>query len=230
VTDGERRTLRALTAQLVPGPPEDEDPGALELGAPEAIERLLSAFEHDEPPIHAAREGGFIPLDAVAELGWRIRIEGSRGLPEREFAGPVTGLAETVAAGLRQLDARCRDTFGVAFADAKATDQDAVLDGADDELAAFVRLALGLTLDAVYGSPHYGGNPGGAAWRPLRWPGFTEPIGFTAAEVSEPDPEPAGSGAGAGAAPGAQGPSASEAVSELRANLPEGAGWESSGG
>jgi Gluconate 2-dehydrogenase subunit 3 len=210
VTENELRTLTALTARLLPGPPEDPDPGALEAGAPEAIDRLLSAFACEQPPIHAALDGGFVPLDRVAELGWRIRIEGSRGLPEREFAGPVKGLAELVSDGLALLDRRARDSCGAGFADTPPVDQDTLLDGADEELGAFVRIMLTLTLEAVYGPPQYGGNGDRAGWRPLGWPGFTQPRGFTAAEVSEPDTHRTAS---------------PEAVSELR-SLVEGAGWQ----
>ena len=97
-------TLRAVAARLIPGPPDDPDPGAREAGVAEAIDALLAAFAGGTPPIHAGgpfsiRAGGgrddfadFVPMDALAELGWRIRIEGSRGLAEREFAGPVVGL------------------------------------------------------------------------------------------------------------------------------------------
>ncbi len=220
MTDRELRTLRALTARLLPGPPEDGDPGALEAGAAEAIALLLGAFSQAEPPIHAARDGGFVPLDPVAELGWRIRIEGSRGLPGREFAGPVIGLADAVVAGLALLDRRSREASGADFADAPAAGQDAVLEGDDDELRAFVRLATTLTLDAVYGSPRYGGNRDGAGWRPLGWPGFTQPRGFTATEVSEADPD----------ATGAVASTAGEATLELRSTLPDGAGWQSGAG
>jgi hypothetical protein len=186
VTAHELETLRALTARLVPGPPEDPDPGALEAGAAEAIARLLDAFSvGDEPPIHAARGGGFVPLDGVAELGWRIRLEGSNGLPERSFAGPVTGLIEQVTEGLARLDRHTRERCATGFAAAGTADQDAVLEAA--ELASFVALALSLTLDAVYGEPGYGGNHDRAGWRPLRWPGFTQPDGFTPEQVSEPD-------------------------------------------
>src|SRR5437660_391449 len=48
----------------------------------------------------------FIPLDPLAELGWRIRIEGSQGRAEREFAGPVDGLQHAYRAGLAHLDGR----------------------------------------------------------------------------------------------------------------------------
>jgi gluconate 2-dehydrogenase gamma chain len=205
------RTLRALTARLLPGPPEDPDPGALEACAAEAIDVLLRAFTCEQPPIHAALEGGFVPLDPVAELGWRIRLEGSQGLPEREFAGPVKGLAQLVTDGLALLDRRSREAHGVDFADAPTADQDTLLDAPDEQLGAFVRLALTLTLEAVYGPAQYGGNRDGAGWTPLGWPGFTQPRGFTAAQVSEPD---------GGAA------ASREAVSELRSRLPDDASWQ----
>jgi len=203
-------TLRALTARLLPGPPEDPDPGAAEAGAADAIDLLLDAFACEQPPIHAALEGGFVPLDPVAELGWRIRLEGSRGLSEREFAGPVTGLAQLVTDGLALLDRRSREAHGVDFADVPTAAQDALLDAPDEQLGAFVRVALTLTLEAVYGPAQYGGNRDRAGWKPLGWPGFTQPHGFTPAQVSEP--------AGGAAA-------SREAVSELRCSLPDDAGW-----
>jgi gluconate 2-dehydrogenase gamma chain len=220
VTDGRLRALRALTARLVPGPPEDDDPGALEAGAAEAIASMLDAFTQAQPPIHVAHDGRVVPLDAVSELGWRIRIEGSRGLAEREFAGPVTGLAEAVEAGLALLDRHAQRAYGVDFAGSTAADQDALLGADDEELAAFVRLAMTLTLEAIYGSPLHGGNRGEVGWRSVGWPGFTQPRGFTAAEVSAPDRD------GAGAQTG----SASEAISELRSRLPDEAGWRSDAG
>jgi Gluconate 2-dehydrogenase subunit 3 len=211
VTSHELRTLRAVTARLLPGPPDDPDPGALEAGAAEAIASLLNAFADQEPPIHATVEGGFVPLDPVAELGWRIRLEGSQGRPEREFAGPVKGLAQLVSDGLALVDRRSREAYDVDFADARAADQDTLLGAANEELAEFVALALTLTLEAVYGPPQYGGNRNGSGWTPLGWPGFTQPRGFTPAEVSQPD-------AGADSSP--------EALGELRSSLPRDAGWQ----
>src|SRR2546430_14427735 len=94
-------TLRAVTARFVPGPPDDPDPGALEAHVAEAIDLLLGAFTVRPPLIHAggpfSPRGGaahddfadFVPLDAHAELGWRIRLQGSLGRRAREVAGPV---------------------------------------------------------------------------------------------------------------------------------------------
>ncbi|HJW70166.1 MAG TPA: hypothetical protein VJ829_12465, partial [Candidatus Binatia bacterium] len=112
LTDTELTTLRAITGRLLPGPPEDPDPGAIEAGCAEAIDALLAAFSFDPPLIHAGgpfsnRAGArrddmarFVPLDPLAELGWRIRIEGSQGRPERSFAGEVVGLQQLYREGV----------------------------------------------------------------------------------------------------------------------------------
>src|SRR5439155_7645486 len=94
LTAHELDTLRAVAGRLVPGPPDDPDPGAVEAGAPEAIDLLLASFTLDPPLIHAGGPfsnlagaahddfADFIPLDRLSELGWRIRLEGSQGKPE----------------------------------------------------------------------------------------------------------------------------------------------------
>ena len=51
----------------------------------------------------------FHRLGALDELAWRMRIEGSRGLPEREFNGPVIGLQERYRQGLAALGDDFRD-------------------------------------------------------------------------------------------------------------------------
>src|SRR5438874_11916994 len=150
LTAHELDTLRAVTARFVPGPPDDPDPGALEAGVAEAIDLLLAAFTFAQPLIHAGgpfsdRAGAthddfadFVPLDAHAELGWRIRIEGSLGRPEREFAGPVTGLQQLYRAGLKHLD----DKAGGDFASLPGPAQDLILsDQSDSDLQDFLGLA-----------------------------------------------------------------------------------------
>ena len=200
-------TLRAVTARFIPGPPEDPDPGALEAHVAEAIDLLLAAFTSAIAPIHAGgpfsdRAGAvhddfadFVPLDPLAELGWRIRIEGSKGIPEREFAGPVTGLQEIYRNGLAHLDARAQKRFGTDFVGAPAPAQDLLLaDLTDGDTQTFVGAALANTLEAMYGPPEYGGNRGLAGWIYTQWPGDVQPRGFTDAEVGTP-----GSGALIGA-------------------------------
>ncbi len=119
--------LRAVTDRLIPGPPEDSTPGALQAGVPEAIDLLLGAFNVTPPLIHAGgpfsnRSGShrddfahFVAMDRQAELAWRIRLEGSRGLREREFAGPVVGLQEIYRSGSAYVDELSHRRYGVGF-------------------------------------------------------------------------------------------------------------------
>src|SRR5262249_61133085 len=53
LTATELVTLRAITGRLLPGPPDDPDPGAIEAGCAEAIDALAAPFSVDPPPIHA---------------------------------------------------------------------------------------------------------------------------------------------------------------------------------
>lgn len=205
----ELQTLRAVTARLVPGPPEDPGPGALEVRAAEAIDLLLGAFTVDPPLIHAGgpfsgRAGGgdddfsrFVALDAQAELGWRIRLEGSRGLPEREFAGPVLGLQEVYRVGLARLDRLARARARQPFRSTPGAVQDELLASKDAAIARLVAAAVTNTLEAVCGPPEYGGNHGLAGWRGLSWQGDAQPIGFTPEQVSAADPPQAGAALGA---------------------------------
>jgi hypothetical protein len=201
LTAHELDTLRALTARLLPGPPEDLDPGALEAGAAEAIDLLLGAFTVDPPLIHAGgpfsdRAGAahddfadFVPLDAHAELGWRIRLEGSGGDPAREFAGPVRGLQSIYRDGLAHLDTRAQALAQPGFAAAPIPVQDVMLlDQSDGTTQELVGVALANTLEAVYGPPEYGGNRGLVGWTPIGWPGDVQPAGYADAQVTDPDP------------------------------------------
>jgi Gluconate 2-dehydrogenase subunit 3 len=189
LSETELATLRVIAGRLLPGPPDDPDPGAIEAGCAEAIDALLAAFSFDPPLVHAGgpfsnRAGAhrddmarFVPLDALAELGWRIRIEGSQGRPERSFAGEVVGLQQLYREGLASL---------LAITGAAPDEQDAML--RDPAVADFVSLVLGDTLDVMYGPPEYGGNRGLVGWIATGWPGDVQPRGFTRREVEELDP------------------------------------------
>jgi hypothetical protein len=196
------RALRALCAHWIPGPPEDPDPGATEAGVADYIDLLLGAFELERPPIFAGgpfsnRDGGgtdyfrqWLPLDGLEERVWRTRIEGSRGLPEREWNGPVRGWQETYVAGLDALDTSARRWLRRPFAKLGHTGRSAVLGwlpgGPDD---AFLELAFRHTLEGMYGAPEYGGNRGRVGWSYTRWPGDRQPLEYSVAEISKPDPD-----------------------------------------
>jgi len=161
-------------------------PGAAEAGVADYVDGLLGAFLVDPPRIWAGgpfsgRHGGeagfdeFLPLGRVEELAWRTRIEGSQGIPEREWNGPVVGLQERYAAGLAAL--------GADFAEVDAEEQDRRLDAEPD----FRRLLHEHACEGRYGDPVYGGNRGGGGWAAIGFPGDVQPRGWTDAEVTGRD-------------------------------------------
>jgi hypothetical protein len=195
----EMAALRAVCGRLIPGPPDDPDPGAIEAKVPEAIDLLLGAFTVTPAIVHAGgpfsdRHGAahddfadFVPLDAHAELGWRIRIEGSQGIREREFAGPVTGLQEIYRKGLAHVDEKA----GGDFAALPGPAQDLLLrDESDADLQDFIGVAFEHCIEFMYGAPEYGGNQGLAGWLYTGWPGDRQPKGYTPDQVSARDSEP----------------------------------------
>jgi len=197
------RTLRALCRYFIPGPLDDPDPGALAAGVPEYIDGLIGAFETTPLRIYAGgpfsdRSGAahdsfadFLELDAIEELAWRTRIEGSRGLPEREWNGPVKGLQEQYTDGLLVLDGFSRRIARRPFHDLSRSVTEALLLVAPDELEVFLALVFRHCAEGMYGAPEYGGNRGLVGWTYTRWPGDHQPLPYTPDEVSEPDAEEA---------------------------------------
>jgi hypothetical protein len=181
-TDDEFRIVRAACDRLIP---EDETPGATSAGVPDYIDGLLGAFAVDPPRIWAGgpssgRFGGapgfahFHRLGAFDELAWRMRIEGSLGIPEREFNGPVIGWQQRYREGLAAL--------GADFSEVSGEEQDARLQAAGE----FTTLLYEQCCEGMYGAPEYGGNRGTVAWQAIDFLGDVQPRGFTDAEVSEP--------------------------------------------
>lgn len=199
LTDAELNTLRALVDRLIPA---DLQPGAEAAHAEQAIDAFLAAFMTDPPLIYAGgpfsdRAGAvrndfvrFIPLDAYEALAWRMVIEGSQGLPEREFNGPVRGLQQIYREGLAHLDARAKQLApGIeGFADLPAPLRDLiVLDPSDAQVQALVDVAFLNTLDGTYGAPEYGGNHDRIGWASTDWRGDVQPRGYTDSEVIHRD-------------------------------------------
>jgi hypothetical protein len=173
----EYEVVAAAAEQLVPG--------AAAAGAVEYIDGFLGAFQTDPPHIWAggpfsgraggpASFGSWLRLTAVDELAWRTRIEGSRGLPEREWNGPVVGLQERYRESLARL--------GEDFAARPADEQ-------NERLAAdkgFRALLYQHTCEGVYGAPEYGGNRHLAGWQAIGFDGDVLPRGYSDEEVSQP--------------------------------------------
>jgi hypothetical protein len=183
LSEAEFATLRAACAQMMPS--DQGAPGAEEAGVADYIDILLGAFTFDPPRIWAggptsgrmggdARFGEFHHLSRLDELAWRMRIEGSQGLPEREFNGPVVGLQERYRTGLAAL--------GTDFSEAEGQEQRRRL-RADEE---FCALLFGHCCEGMYGAPEYGGNRNGVGWEYIGRLGDVQPRGYSDAEVSGP--------------------------------------------
>ena len=182
LTDAEYRTLAAACERLVPA---DGGTGATEVGAADYIDVLLGAFSFDPPRIWAGgptsgRFGGepgfasFHSLTPIEELAWRIRIEGTKGMPEREFNGAAEGWQDRYRRGLADL--------GEDFCDVPGEEQDARLRAGQS----FTDLMYEHCCEGIYGAPEYGGNRDMAGWRALGFAGDVQPRGWTDAEVSAP--------------------------------------------
>ena len=176
-----RPILEAAADRLVP-PTADGHPGARALGVVDYIDGLLDAFAIDPPRIwaggpYSGRAGGtgsfgeFMTLSPLEELAWRTRIEGSRGISERERMGPVVGWQTQYQRGLLAL--------GTDFPYATLEEQDRRLD-ADPE---FRDLLYQHVVEGAYAAPEYLGNRDLLAWKAIEFPGDVQPRGYTDAEV-----------------------------------------------
>ena len=176
-------TLRAACAQMLPS--GEDWPGADEAGVADYIDTFLGAFTFDPPRIWAGgptsgRTGGvagfasFHRLSRLDELAWRTRIEGSQGIAEREFNGPVEGVQEKYVRGLAAL--------GEDFAEVDGKEQRRRLRGHDE----FRDLLWEHCCEGMYGAPEYGGNRGTVGWKAIGHEGDVQPRGYSDAEVSQP--------------------------------------------
>ena len=149
------------------------------------IDTLLGAFTFDPPRVWAGgptsgRFGGqagfasFHELSLIEELAWRIRIEGTRGMPEREFNGAALGWQERYRRGLAAL--------GDDFCDVDGQEQEARLRAEPS----FTDMLYEHCCEGMYGAPEYGGNRHLSGWAALGFDGDVQPRGWTDAEVSAP--------------------------------------------
>jgi hypothetical protein len=172
------------TARLVPGPLDDPaeagHPGAREAGVVHFVDRLLSAFDQHPPAVfagapwsdrHAAGPdhlADFIPLVERQAKAWRPRI---------------AELRRDVTKAIAQLDKAAQDAGYDDFPAAPKQQQDRILTDLGD-----VRdLLFGLTIDALYSVPEYGGNADLTGWHEIDWPGDRQPVGYRPAAVEGDD-------------------------------------------
>ncbi|MBZ0272283.1 gluconate 2-dehydrogenase subunit 3 family protein [bacterium] len=190
----EHEAVRAIADIIIP---PDEDPGGAAAGCADYIDFFLGAFTVDPPRIFAAgpfsgRHGGaprfgeYVPLSRVKEIAWRNHIEGSQGIREREFNGPVAGIQEKYHDGLAELDARSRAEHGAPFVDLSPDDRERAFRASPSE---FRDMVFGHVVEGMYAAPEYGGNANRAGWDSIGYEGDVLPRGYSRAEVEAPGEE-----------------------------------------
>ena len=173
--------IEAACERLIPT--TEDHPGARALGVAEYLDGLLGAFLVDPPRIWAGgpfsgRHGGeasfgrLLPLSRLEELAWRTRIQGSQGIAEREYNGPVVGWQQVYREGIAAL--------GGDFPELTPEEQNARLDAVPE----FKHVLYEHACEGAYGAPEYGGNRDLAGWRAIRFPGDVQPRGYTDEEVT----------------------------------------------
>lgn len=101
---------------------------------------------------------------------------------------PPTSARTLYRAGLQAFDDLCEQTFGVHFADATSTQQDAMLTAAGNPIAGQLPVApqaakdlypliFHNTNEGCFAIPEYGGNRDGIMWKWIFFDGDTEPTG-----------------------------------------------------
>jgi hypothetical protein len=183
-TPAQHAVIEAACERLIPA--AEGHPGARALGVADYLDGMLGAFAVDPPRVFAggpfsgrfggeAGFGDFLALSRLEELAWRIRIEGSLGMPEREFNGPVVGWQQLYRDGLAALG----DDFGALDGEG----QDERLETVPD----FKRLLYRHACEGAYAAPEYGGNRDAKGWTAVGYLGDVQPRGYTDEEVSGRD-------------------------------------------
>ena len=113
-----------------------------------------------------------MPLSPNEEIAWRTRVEGSRGLPGREFNGPTRGWQDIYRAGIAAL--------GDDFCSLAGDEQDRRL----HEQPELRRTLYVHACEGAYGAPEYGGNRALAGWHAIGFEGDVQPRGYTDDEVT----------------------------------------------
>src|SRR5207237_6427907 len=167
------------TARLIPGPQDDPSetghPGAREANVIRYIDTMLAAFTFRTPRVHAGgpfsdRAGGkhdemrhFVPLARIRRLGWEKRI---------------VQLHRAYRKGVKELDSLA----GGDFTTASPQQQDGAL-----AQSSFRPLLFEHAIEGMYAVPEYGGNQGLGGWQDIKFPGDTQPRGYTPKQVSTSD-------------------------------------------
>ena len=151
-------------------PADEVGPGALELGV--------------APFIDAQMDSGY-------GRGDRMYLQGPfiEGTPEQGYQLRMTP-AELIRAGIKDVDAHCREKYHASFHDTAPPDRNAVLHSLESGAAplatvpprVFFNLLYELTLQGYFSDPIHGGNYGKGSWKMIGFPGIG---GMYADKISE---------------------------------------------
>jgi hypothetical protein len=171
--------VREATARLIPGPDDDltelGHPGARQANVVRYIDLMLGALTVTPEKVHAGgpwsdRKGGdanhmatFVPLSVAQRRGWGQRL---------------AKLQQAYRDGVALLD-------GKGFLAASVVERDLIL--AMSDVAPFRDLMFGHAIEGTYCLPEYGGNENQSGWKEIKFPGDSQPRGYTPAEVSGSD-------------------------------------------
>jgi hypothetical protein len=169
--------------------------GASSMGAVDYIENLLTAFDSNPPRIFAGGPysgrkpyppGGqlatfpvdsflnFIPLTRAQEAAWKLKLYGSAAFPDgwwnQSTLGDRPGLRNLFKHNLAKI--------------ISAREYSPTLDEACQE---FRKVLRELVVEGCFAAPEYGGNKDLKGWKIAQFQGDSQPLGYTAKEVSEED-------------------------------------------
>lgn len=172
----------AATRRIAPGPKDEllelGHPGAHEADVVRYIDTMLSMFDHRTPKLFAGgpwsnrhthgrdHMAQFVHPDRAQAQAWRHRIK---------------ALKRTYRRGIALLDQHA----GGDFTKAPALQQDLIL--ASTSGKPFTAVLFQHTIEGMYSVPEYGGNKHLVGWKEIGFPGDSQPRGYTAAEMAEPD-------------------------------------------
>jgi len=166
----ERATIEAAAARIVPA---DDDPGALEAGVIDYIERLLAADDM-EPEV--------TPKEKKEYANFILGSMSGRTEEQQETLFKLNGLGSrhrpAYVDGVVALDKLAAASFGAeSFRQLNAAQQDDVLTGLDENKDPFFTLLVAHTMEGFYGHPRHGGNKDSVGWKVLGFPGPSFPRG-----------------------------------------------------
>jgi gluconate 2-dehydrogenase gamma chain len=178
LTPHQASVLDAATRRLIPGPDdcplELGSPGAREANVVNFLDRMLSVFDVTPADVHAGgpwsnRAGGsqdfmatFVPLNRAQTYAWQQRL---------------TQLRNQYTSGIALLD----QLAGGDFTAIKPAKQDLIL--VHGQATTFTNILFGHTIEAMYSNPEYGGNANLVGWKDIKYPGDSQPRGYTPFEV-----------------------------------------------